>query len=138
MRNSLLITAAVLATLGCNSQRQPAYAALGLVEVSGKVTMDGEPLANANVAFENPETRTFSIGATNAAGLYKLMFNSEKSGCTPGRKVVRISPYRPTDSDPDEAPPPGSKIPEKYNRKSELAAEVDSSHRTFDFDLHSR
>lgn len=138
MKNSLLFASALLATLGCNGQRQPAYAALGLVEVSGKVTLDGAPLDNAGVAFENPETRTFSIGRTDANGNYKLMFNSEKSGCTPGMKTVRISPYRAPDADSDEPPLPGPKIPEKYNRKSELTAEVDSSHRTFDFDLTAK
>jgi len=58
----------------------------------------------------------------------------EKSGCTPGRKIVRITPYREPDADPVEVINETG-IPAKYGRKSELTAEVDASHRTFDFDL---
>ena len=137
--NRIRIIALAGVALGCGTgQRQPAYAKLGLVEVSGVVTMDGQPLHNAGVAFENPETKTFSIGRTDASGKYNLMFNSEKSGCTPGRKIVRIAAYREPDTDPDYAAADGPKIPDRYNRKSELSAEVDSAHQTFDFELHSK
>jgi hypothetical protein len=134
--NRIWILAAA-AAVGCSSERQPEYASLGLVEVSGKVTMDGAPLPNAKVAFENPEDKTYSVGKTDDAGVYTLMFNSDKSGCTPGKKIVRISPYTGSESDPD-AEPSGVKIPTRYNRKSELTAEVDAGNRTFDFELKSQ
>ena len=132
-----LAAALVVAMLGCDGRREPAYAALGLVEVTGTVKLDGEPLGGVMVEFENPEDKTLSFAKTNAAGGYKLMFNSEKSGCMPGKKVVRVKPYREPDADPVDLPI-DSKIPDKYNRKSELTAEVDASHRTFDFDLQSK
>ena len=135
MRTVSWAAISLVSLAGCGG-RQPPYASLGLVEVSGTVTMDNQPLGNVSVAFENPQTKTFSIGRTNESGAYKLMFNSEKSGCTPGTKIVRITPYRGTESDPDEEPS-DTKIPPRYNRQSELTAEVDSSHRTFDFALVS-
>jgi hypothetical protein len=133
----ILLVAGAVAFIGCGGQRQPQYAALGLVEVTGTVKLDGEPLGGVMIEFENPEDKTFSYAKTNANGGYKLMFNSEKSGCTPGKKIVRVKPYREPDSDPVDIPI-DSKIPDKYNRKSELTAEVDASHRSFDFDLTSK
>lgn len=134
--NRIWILAAA-AMVGCNGDRQPEYASLGLVDVSGKVTMDGAPLPNAKVAFENPEDKTYSVGKTDDSGAYRLMFNSEKSGCTPGKKIVRITPYMGSESDPD-AEPSDAKIPARYGKKSELTADVDSSKRTFDFELKSQ
>src|SRR4029079_1790179 len=95
----LTIVCVVTATFGCDSGRRPHYASLGLVEVSGTIKLDGEPLPDVMVAFENPEDKTFSFGKTNAAGAYKLMFNSEKSGCTQGKKVVHVTPYTQPDAD---------------------------------------
>lgn len=134
--NRIWILAAA-AMVGCNGDRQPEYASLGLVDVCGKVTMDGAPLPNAKVAFENPEDKTYSVGKTDDSGAYRLMFNSEKSGCTPGKKIVRITPYMGSESDPD-AEPSDAKIPARYGKKSELTADVDSSKRTFDFELKSQ
>jgi hypothetical protein len=129
---------AVLATVGCGvGKKSPQYAALGLVEVSGTVTLDGEPLEGAMVVFENPQDKTLSFARTNGAGGYKLMFNSEKSGCTPGRKVVRVTPYREPDADPDDLPK-DSRIPARYGRQSELTADVSDANRTFDFALTSK
>ena len=136
MKRAILLTATCF-WLGCGGAKTPAYASLGLVEVSGKVTLDGAPLPNASVAFENPETKTFSVGKTDDAGAYKLMFNSEKSGCTPGKKIVRITPYMGSESDA-EVVPSDAKIPTRYGRNSELVAEVDSSRRSFDFALTSK
>jgi hypothetical protein len=136
MKRAFLMTAACF-TLGCGGAKSSNYASLGLVEVSGKVTMDGAPLPNVKVAFENPETKTFSVGKTDDAGAFKLMFNSEKSGCTPGKKIVRITPYMGSESDA-EAVPSDAKIPPKYGRISQLSAEVDSSKRNFDFALTSK
>jgi hypothetical protein len=133
----LILVGSAVAFVGCDSQRQPQYASLGLVEVSGTVKLDGEPLADAMVAFENPEDKTFSFAKTNAAGGYKLKFNSEKSGCTPGKKIVRITPYREPDADPVEVLS-DAKIPALYGRNSKLTAEVDANNRTFDFDLEAK
>jgi hypothetical protein len=136
MYRIFFLTSACL-SLGCGGAKSPNYASLGLVEVSGKVTLDGTPLPNASVAFENPDDKTFSVGKTDDAGVYKLMFNSDKSGCTPGKKIVRITPYMGSESDA-ETPPSDAKIPAKYGRNSELSAEVDSSKRSFDFALTSK
>ena len=137
MTRTTILFSLLLSLSGCGSPREAKYASLGLVEVSGKVTLDDAPLPNANVAFENPETMTFSVGKTDESGRYKLMFNSEKSGCTPGKKIVRITPYMGSESDA-EAVPSDAKIPARYGKKSELTADVDASKTSFDFALSSK
>lgn len=139
MRILPLVTFLVLNVVlaGCEGD---GYAELGLVDVTGKVTLDGQPLANANVVFESADKRTAS-GVTDNSGHYKLMYDSETPGVTPGPKTVRI-----TVADvgvegggvvEGAAPAAKERIPAKYNRQSELKAEVSASNRTFDFELKS-
>src|SRR5688500_14866326 len=82
----LAILAAVLLA-GCD--RPTDYSDLGLVDVTGKITLDGQPLPGATVRFEGPPNR-FAEGLTDAAGNYRLMYDSNQPGCLPGEKVVRI------------------------------------------------
>jgi len=128
---------------GCGG-RQADYGSLNLVNVSGKVTLNGEPLAGVNVLFED-EQGSYSFGTTDENGEYSLEFNSEKSGCTPGKKKVRITTGPLGDDvdsgeiDPD-APKKKTKkttIPARYNQRTELVADVSSSSRSFSFDLKS-
>ncbi len=123
----------LLAVCGCDPVRQTDYSELGLVKVSGRVTLNGKPLPQANVLFESEDT-TFSYGRTDEAGRYELLFNSEQTGCLPGEKIVRITlgPLG-DDGDPDAAPSAG--LPAKYNSKSILRATVSEHRRQFDFDL---
>ncbi|MEZ5944267.1 MAG: carboxypeptidase-like regulatory domain-containing protein [Planctomycetaceae bacterium] len=76
--------------LGCGSNRVD-YSDLGLVSISGTVKLDGAPVADAVVVFEDLETSTRSYGLTDSSGNYSLQFNSEKSGIIPGEKKVLIS-----------------------------------------------
>ncbi|MCA9030808.1 MAG: carboxypeptidase regulatory-like domain-containing protein [Planctomycetaceae bacterium] len=76
--------------LGCGSNRVD-YSNLGLVNVSGTVKLDGAPVSDAIVVFEDLETSTRSYGLTDSSGNYSLQFNSEKSGIIPGEKKVLIS-----------------------------------------------
>jgi hypothetical protein len=136
--------------LGCSTKPKVDYGKVTLLSVSGTVKFDGKPLANASVIFENPDT-SFSYGQTDANGKYSLQFDSLKSGCTPGKKTVRISTRRKAgeergDPDGDSGDEEGNvkpasaaeQVPERYNKKSELSVEVSSSKTTFDFDLQSK
>ena len=129
---------------GCSDPLATDYSGLGLVEVSGTVTLDGDPLPGATVIFE-ADDQTYSFGRTDASGRYELMFNSEKSGVIPGRKIVRIT-MGPVGEEADAGEPdegedspalPGVAIPARYNAQSELTADVSAEHNEFDFDLLS-
>lgn len=127
---------------GC-AGRPVDYRSLGLVPVSGVVTLDGQPLAGAAVLFESAE-RSFSSGTTDKAGRYQLSYSSEQRGVKPGRKTVRIrtrpvATEEPTDGGRSEGTAPNpERIPACYNVRSILSADVDARHRTFDFALKSR
>ena len=141
---ALGLTAWLLFGGGCTDRRRADYSQLQLVEVSGQVSLDGRPLAQATIIFE-AEDRGFSIGQTDASGRYRLRYNSEKSGVTPGRKTVRISTWpgafteaaAPTEETKGAAGSSREWVPVGYNTRSELTVVVASNTHTFSFDLRS-
>lgn len=141
---------------GCNTAPQMDYSQVELVNVSGTVTLDGEPLPDAVITFESTETGTFSYAKTDSSGGYTLQFDTVKNGCTPGTKVVQISTTRKIlglNSDdeegggeaegggegesPDAAAAATEQVPACYNKESRLNVEVTSGSGTFNFDLKS-
>lgn len=115
--------------------------------VSGKVTLDGQPLAEGSIQFQ-PEGGTdakgpaVSGGAVIQDGAYDIPGGN---GLTPGKYKVAISSAASAeapaaDAAPGPAPKPAQeKIPAKYNAESTLTAEVKSGGgNTFNFDLKSK
>lgn len=137
-----LLMLAVL--VGCESSGS--YSELGLVPVTGKVTLDGQPLADAHVSFHSGDGRS-SSGRTDAEGNYVLQYDSIEKGTTPGPKVVRIRAGNPAKGispfeegiDPTTPPadPTDEIIPPQYNTASTLKVDVSSSSATHNFDLKS-
>ena len=135
-----------MALAGCEAPAD--YESLDLVEVTGKVTLDTQPLAGATVRFEGPPGR-FSTGQTDAAGVYRLMYDSSQAGCTPGEKVGahhqtrggrrgrRSGAIEGADGQviATQAAEP---IPAEYNTASTLAAHVTASTKSFNYDLKSK
>jgi hypothetical protein len=132
--------------VGCGGQ-QSDYSKLGLVNASGTVTLDGQPLPDAVITFDAPDGQ-FSFGLTDSGGGYSLQLDSDQRGVTPGEKVVRISTTRKilglntSEGGEQEAPQPKSKaadknekVPAKYNKDSELKVTVTSDKSRYDFDL---
>ena len=83
---------------GYSPTSSPNYASLGLVKVSGTLKLDGAPLSNVEVRFENPETSIYSYGTTNDSGRFSLMFDSRTAGIIPGRKLLRVLPKQKSES----------------------------------------
>ena len=135
--NARLLTCLTLLCL-CSCTRD-GYSELGLVPVSGTVTLDGKPLAGAKVSFESEDKRS-AIGVTDATGKYSLMYDSETAGVTPGPKVVRITT---ADAEvegggaAEGAAAARENVPARFNQQSELKADVTSAKKTFDFALKS-
>lgn len=138
---------------GCNPGPEMNYDDVELVSAGGTVTLDGQPLANAVVTFESPQSGQFSFGMTDSDGDYSLQFDSEVDGVPPGKKVVRISTTRKilglnseeeagdamgeTEGKPPQAPAT-ELVPEKYNKNSELTVDVTPDQTEYNFELTSK
>jgi hypothetical protein len=99
--------------------------------VSGRVTLDGQPLASADVSFQPDGAQRASSGRTNADGRYQLMFKRGQPGALVGAHTVRISVSRELVRNPPN-------IPARYDTQSELRREVTADEENvFDFELKS-
>jgi hypothetical protein len=88
MLRALQFSFVVLCLTGCGSSD------ITLVEVSGKVTLDGVPLEGATVNFQPSSTKIeapSSFGRTDADGRFELSTAAGKQGAIPGQHRVRIS-----------------------------------------------
>lgn len=114
-----------------------------LGQVSGKVTMDGDPLPNVNVTF-NAEKGQPATGKTNESGEYTLSYLGEP-GVPAGKNVVSINTPAPDGGDggcgcgDEEFLDP---IPLRYNAQSrdnpDMIKEVKAGKdHEFNFDLTS-
>jgi hypothetical protein len=140
---SLAAASCVFAFAGCGGVSTD-YSGLGLVQVSGAVTLDGKPLSGAAVYFEpTDKSVSRSYATTDASGNYVLEFDSKTKGVTAGEKIVRIEgkglggeEVVEADGEGASASKPADSVPACYNAESKLKATVTGS-QTMNFDLKS-
>ena len=111
-----------------------------LVYVEGTVTLDSQPVPDAEVTFQPQDGRP-SSATTDSEGHYVLHYLPERAGALPGTHRVVISTYVEADLD---SPNPiiqegrAEAIPECYNTSTTLTAELKPGQSdTLDFALHS-
>lgn len=119
-----------IAALGCGPSGPKMY------EVTGTITFDGKPVQYGEIVF-SPEDKKYS-----ADGVQIQTDGSYRVRVKEGAHIVRIIGMKMQKSaeskrEPTEDPPMESYLPEKYNAKSELRAEVNESRR-IDFELKSK
>jgi hypothetical protein len=140
----LLCSVVILGCGGSNADGPPRFA------IKGKVTFDGAPVGDAAPADDEDEqtggamisfVRQGGAGGTRlriAKGEYSA---PATAGLEAGTYRVEINWMKPTGktlTDPDSGekrPEMINAIPEKYNKKSTLTAEVSSGKSQFDFEL---
>ncbi len=97
--------------------------------VSGTVTLDGEPLADATVVFapsgSNLESGRPSFGTTDASGRFELQSLGGHNGAVVGDHAVSISTSQ-VDQNTQEVLAEET-LPPNYNARSELSFTVPSS-----------
>lgn len=133
----LSVAAILAAMVGCGG---PMY-----VPVSGVVTLDGSPVANAGVMFVPIEEGPTAAATADSNGRFHLK-TINRTGVIAGRYRVLVSKQEVTPA----ANPSGSLIPmdvsvkwivpEKFSKAetSGLTADVASDHAEFQFDLSSQ
>jgi hypothetical protein len=127
LRASSLLLATLLSAAGCGARSD-------LATVTGKITLDGQPLANAFVVFAPTSQGTSSRGKTDEAGHYEMMFSDREKGAWIGEKLVRINTG---DVGGGDTPGPKERVPAVYNTTTTLKVEVKPGNNVCDFDLKS-
>lgn len=145
MRGWILVLGLGLAVLtGCESR--PKYA-----PVSGRVTLDGKPLAGAFVYFQ-PVAAEGSVtapapgssGPTDSNGQFVLKGTGGEDGAWVGKHKVMIEAHAAEVGEGDTRPPRGgwpmrNKVPPRYNRDSNEFFEVPpEGSSSANFDLKSK
>lgn len=117
--------ASCLMNIGC-APRPDNLPTLG--QVTGRVTLDGEPLKDAEIIFF-PDGRTRSRDTTDADGRYELLYgrDHQKGAVLGGHSVVISKPFQPY----------GEELPFRYNIATTLRRRVEEGHNVFDFELTS-
>jgi len=104
--------------------------------VTGNVTFEGKPLPDGDIVFFDPENKLAPDAGKIKDGVYSVAVK-------PGKKRVEIRASKMQKLPPDkkgamgETELPMDYLPEKYNQKSELTADITSGGvNTFDFTLN--
>ncbi|MBN2293115.1 MAG: hypothetical protein JXM70_11855 [Pirellulales bacterium] len=136
--NTFLLTLAICLTVtfyGCGGDGREA--------IEGKVTFDGQPLADGQISFlPMPGTKGPTAGAAIKNGEFQI---ASEGGTFAGKFRVEITATRPSNRkvmDPESGTMinvPQQFIPAIYNQQTQLTAEVISGEKnSFTFELKSR
>jgi len=125
-----------LFTLGCGGD-------VDTVPVSGRVTLDGDPLADAHISFEpvHATAEDNSVGSyavTDAQGRYTLrLVTTGEPGAMPGLHTVRITTARPEDPSREDSPISPELVPPPYREGVEFEVPANGDDAA-DFALQSK
>lgn len=139
----LSLSVLLLCYCGCSGSPK------NVAAVEGTVTLDGEPLVNADISFFPESGARASVGTTDENGKYVLKYTRRAKGAVIGKHKVTVFINEPQD-DARYDDPAGKKsaatktemktLPLEYTdkEKTELNRTVESGSNTFDFELKSK
>lgn len=143
----LVMICSFAVSLGCGGSGEEGPE---ILPVTGVITLDSEPLADADVTFF-PVGETLGIGGfgrTDSEGKFELQYNRGGMGAPAGEYRVQVSQRVMPDGSPvpadDDTPPIESpaveKLPRKYSDpdNSQLKATVTESETPIKFELESK
>jgi hypothetical protein len=123
--NRMIVLMVAVCLVGCGRPE------VELGSVTGTVTLDGKPLSNAFVQFVPSRGGRAAGGATDETGHYELDYSAQDKGALVGTAKVLISTGDPESGRKEMVPP-------RYNRNTDLTAEVGPGANVLDFELQSR
>lgn len=91
---------------------------------TGTITLDGNPLPDAEVIFTPEGGGRPAVAETNAQGDFELIYTIGQLGAPPGKYVVRVRTATTTVNDAGKEVIVPEKVPAKYNDQSQLVCEV--------------
>lgn len=146
MRAALLVYFPIVCCLACGCGKSAGPPKAMAVPVTGTVTLDGKPLAGADVTFIPSQGIGGFQGRTKDDGSYQLEgLAGGKAKCQGKCAVVISRMLKPDGSLPGPDEPPANvgateSLPERYSSPAvtELSADVPEGGRKFDFELKSR
>ena len=122
-RTAICLTAAQATWLaGCSHNEK-------LSEVTGIVTLDGRPLADAMIVFSPVGAGTTSYGRSDSDGKFRMLFKDDEYGAWLGENIVRITTF--------DLGGKKEQVPIVYNTKSTLKVDVKAGENVHNFDLKS-
>jgi hypothetical protein len=125
---SLAFVLLALAFTGCSNAN--------FGEVAGQVTLDGKPLPQVAVRFED-ERGSATIARTDQHGNYALRYTVHQIGAPVGKhKVTIFTPAPETEGTGERSK--AEFVPAKYNRNSTLIQEIKRGKQTINFELSSK
>jgi hypothetical protein len=124
--------AAACLGLGCGAGDGPQ-----LGNVTGTITMNGAPVPGLNVTFVPEAKGSPSYGGTDENGVYRLMFNRQRTGAEVGKHNVVIENREPETDDSGNRILSGVvvTVPQKYSQPGTLSTEVRPGQNKLDFAL---
>ena len=121
-----IVAMVAVGSIGC----RPGYQ--NVSPVTGRVTLDGIPLSEAQVMFL-PTIGRPSKGETNTDGVYELVYTYKQKGAEHGTHTVRVTTaYTRQDYTVGK-----ERVPKMYNEQSQLQQEVRRGRNTIDLPLVS-
>lgn len=144
MKQFWMIALLIGSVSGC--QRSGGPPQVTTLPVTGTVTLDGQPLADADVIFVSSETSAMFAGRTGLNGGYQLQSLAGREGALKGEFKVTISRLVTPDGlpvAPDVAPAnvaATEQLPPKYSQLdlTTLTAALSPGGGTFDFPLEGK
>jgi hypothetical protein len=126
MRSWIILGTIVVSVCGCGGPSEP-----GTYEVSGAVTWEGKPLEEGDILLAAPDGAGVPTFGKIKDGTYRVW-------SPPGKKLVSIRASRlvPGSKGAMDEPIFDNFIPDRYNARTTLTAEVTSDQRNrFDYSL---
>ena len=126
--SALMLTMSMAATFGCADS--------GMLQVAGKVTIDGEPVVQGTIGFFPADGQGPSAEAVIDGGAYSVSI-------MPGKKKVVIHGYQqvgekfPWGKDGQAMPILEEIVPASFNAGSKLVADIQADQRDRHFELSS-
>jgi|OM-RGC.v1.026183756 hypothetical protein len=109
-----------------------------IATVEGTVTLDGRPLANANVWFDPLGGGRTSTAVTDSSGRFELLYTLGEKGAIIGEHDVRISTFVQGGDEPGSAATVPERVPSKYAAPSAIRKQVSAGKNTIDVELDSK